>query len=444
MLPVAEVIAPLSRALDLTEGQPAGHSMRSCLIGMRLGEAAGLGEEQLAELYYTLLLKDAGGSSNAARVAALFGSDDQRVKPRMKFVDRDDRRLLAMETWRNTAHRGSLRAKVSHLVGMARDRNATRELIAVRCERGAEIAERLGLAEGTAMAIRSLDEHWNGNGYPAGLCGEAIPILARIAHLAQTMDVFLSRDDARAAEAVLLARRGVWFDPALADAACDLLRDDRLHAVLHSEVQEHVLALEPAAHARKVDEDGLDGIAQAFADIIDAKSPFTGGHSRRVAEYARAIGKELGFDAQAMRSLYRAGLLHDIGMLGVSSRILEKTGSLTRTERAEIEHHPVHTWEILRRVKAFEPFGMQAATHHEKLDGSGYPWGRREEDLDTPARVLVVADVFEAAMADRAFRRGVTVMQALEILNAQRTLWLDSDVIDALAATLPETEPRDL
>lgn len=444
MLPMAEVIAPLSRALDLTEGQPSGHSIRSCLIGMRLGEAAGLGEEQLADLYYALLLKDAGSSSNAARVAALFGSDDQRVKPRMKFVDRDDRRVLAVETWRNTAHRGSLRTKVSHFVGMARDRNATRELIALRCERGAGVAGRLGFADETTMAIRSLDEHWNGNGYPAGLSGEAIPLLSRIVHLAQTMDVFLTREDPPAAEAVLRARRGLWFDPSLTDTACELLRDDRLHDALRGDVDDQVLAAEPAARARKVDEDGLDGIAQAFADIIDAKSPYTVGHSLRVAEYARTIGREMGFDAPTQRNLYRAALLHDIGMLGVSSRILEKAGTLTRTERAEIEHHPVHTWEILRRVKAFEPFAMQAATHHEKLDGSGYPWGRLEEDLDAPARVLVVADVFEAAMADRAFRRGVSVLQALEILNAQRTLWLDSEAIDALAASLPETEPRDL
>jgi putative nucleotidyltransferase with HDIG domain len=443
MLPTSAILAPLSRALDLVEGHEPGHAVRSCLIGMRLGAAAGLGEEQLADLYYALLLKDAGGSSNAARVASLFGSDDQRVKPRMMFVDRDDRRLLARETWRNTAHRRSLRAKVGHLMGMVRDPNAAREIIAMRCERGAEIATRIGLNEGTAVAIRSLHEHWNGNGYPTGLRGDAIPPLSRIVYLAQTMDVF-SRKDGQAAESVLRERRGQWFDPALTDVASELLHDDQFLVTLRENAEERVVEVEPASRVRKVDDDGVDAIARAFADIIDAKSPFTVGHSIRVAEYARSIGTQMGFDAQTLRNTYRAGLLHDIGMLGVSSRILEKAGTLTRAERAEIEHHPVQTLEIVQRVKAFEPFAMQAATHHEKLDGSGYPWGRRDEDLDAPARALVVADVFEAAMADRAFRRGVSVTEALEILNAQRTLWLDGDAIDALAACLPETEPRDL
>jgi HD-GYP domain-containing protein (c-di-GMP phosphodiesterase class II) len=86
---------------------------------------------------------------------------------------------------------------------------------------------------------------------------------------------------------------------------------------------------------------------------------------------------------------------------------------------------------------------MQAATHHEKLDGSGYPWGRTADDLDALARALVVADVFEAALANRAYRAGVSVPDALQILNAQRGLWLDPDSVDALAASL-ETHSRDL
>lgn len=441
-VPMSEVMAAMSRALDLTEGQPLNHSIRSCMIGMQLGQAMGLGAEPLSELYYALLLKDAGCSSNAARMAALFGSDDLRIKPRMKAVDWDDRRLLALETWRNTSIGGSLRSKLTHFFGLAREKNLTRDLIAARCERGADIAARLGFSGGTASAIRSLDEHWNGNGYPAGLRGDEIPFLSRIVNVAQTMDVLLSaREDASAAEAVLRSRREQWFDPILADAACELLHDDRFRKGLRSpDLEAKVVALEPSAFARDVDDAGLDEIARAFADIIDAKSPWTCHHSVKVAMYAKAIGEQLGFDERTLRNTYRAGLLHDIGKLGVSNRILDKKGALTSAERAEIEHHPVHTWEILRRVSAFEEFAMQAATHHEKLDGSGYPWGRMADELDMPARVLVVADVFEAATADRAHRTGVTVSEALQILNSQSALWLDSEAIDALAACVEESE----
>jgi HD-GYP domain-containing protein (c-di-GMP phosphodiesterase class II) len=440
---MAEVLAPLSRALDLTEGQPFGHSIRSCIIGMRIGETAGLDEAKLAELYYALLLKDAGGSWNSARVAALFGSDDHRVKPRMKFVDWTDLRGMALETWRNTALRGSFRSKVSHLVGMAREENMMRTLVASRSQRGVDVATRLGFSEGTADAIRSLDERWNGCGYPTGLSGEAIPILARIVSVAQTVDVFVTQHGAAEAETVLRSRRGEWFDPALTDIALELIRDDRyLHALQGPDIDACVIGLEPSALVRQVDDKGLDLIAEVFADIVDAKSPYTHRHSRAVAEFARAIGKQLGFDARTLRNTYRAGLLHDIGNLGVSSRILEKNGTLNKYERAEVANHPVHTWEILRRVPAFADFAMQAATHHEKLDGSGYPWGRTADELDAMARALVVADVFEAACANRAYRAGVTVSEALQILNAQKGLWLDPEAVDALAAIL-EAEDRD-
>ena len=440
----AEVFVPLSRALDLTEGHPFGHAMRSCLIGMRLGQEAGLDDEQLAALYYTLLLKDAGGSANSARTAALFGSDDHRVKPRMKFVDWTDRRGMAVETWRNTAMRGSFRSKVSHLVGMARQDNVMRSLVTSRSERGAEIALRLGFSEMTADGIRALDERWNGNGYPRGLHGEAIPLFARIASVAQTADIFVTQHGSQEAHTVLRSRRGEWFDPSLTDDALELLGDDTFREAMQGDdLDAEVVALEAAAHQRRIDDEGLDLVALTFADIIDAKSPYTHRHSAGVAEYARAIGKQLGFDATALRHVFRAGLLHDIGNLGVSSRILEKNGSLNKAERAEIANHPVHTWEILRRVPAFAAFAMQAATHHEKLDGSGYPWGRTADDRDAMARVLVVADVFEAALANRAYRAGVSVSEALQILNAQRGLWLDPDAVDALAATL-EPQSGDL
>lgn len=435
----AEVFVPLSRALDLTEGHPFGHAMRACMIGMRLGQEVTLDDEQCSALYYTLLLKDAGGSSNSARTSALFGSDDHRVKPRMKFVEWTDRKGMAVETWRNTAMRGSFRSKVSHLVGMVREENVMRSLLSTRSERGAEIATRLGFSEATAEGIRALDERWNGNGYPKGKRGDAIPLFARIASVAQTVDIFVTQHGTQEAESVLRSRRGEWFDPLLADAALELLRDDAWRESLQrDDLDARVIALEPATHSRRIDEDGLDLIALTFADIVDAKSPYTHRHSTGVAEYARAIGKQLGFDGTALRTAFRAGLLHDIGNLGVSSRILEKTGSLNKAERAEIANHPVHTWEILRRVPAFSDFAMQAATHHEKLDGSGYPWGRTADDLDALSRVLVVADVFEAALANRAYRAGVSVSEALQILNAQRGLWLDPDAVDALVATLEQ------
>lgn len=436
---MSEVLTALSRALDLTEGQPLGHSIRACVVGMRLGEASGLSQDELAELYYALLLKDSGCSSNAAHIAALFGSHDQDVKPRMKTVDWDDRGRLALETWRNAGMQQSLWSRMRYFMSVARQENMTRDIIEARCERGADIAHRLGFPSGTVEAIRSLDEHWNGKGYPNGKQGDEIPLMSRILNIAQTVEVFLSRDGVEGVEAVLRERRGRWFDPVLTDLLLEWRNDGSFWASVQSRDAEfEVLSLEPARHVRKVDEQGLDDIAQAFADIIDAKSPFTYRHSSQVAHYACAIGAELGFDEATLTRTRRAGLLHDIGKVGVSNRILDKNGPLDTTERAAIEQHPLHTWEILRRVSAFSDFARQASTHHEKLDGTGYPWRLEADDLDMPSRALVVADIYEALTASRPYRGSMSVEEALSILDILKGTKIDIQAVEALAAVVTE------
>ena len=438
-VPMSEVLSALSYALDMTEGQPKGHSVRSCMIGMRIGRAAGLDTSEMAELYYALLLKDAGCSANASRIASLFGSDDQYVKPRLKSVNWDDRRRLAIETWRSMAKGKSVWSRVRHYFRLAKQPAVTQELIASRCERGGSIARRLGFPEGTALAIQSLDEHWNGKGHPQGLEGEGIPRLSRIMNLAQTVEVFLWNDEREAAIEILRARSGSWFDPALADMARDAMFDDEFcDAVRAPDADHRVLELEPAGRTRDVDDAGLDQIAEAFADIIDAKSPFTYKHSTMVASHARATAAQMGFAPDQVRRMYRAGLLHDIGKLGVSSQILDKPGPLNRLERAEMKEHPRYTWEILRRVRAFEDFAMLASLHHEKLDGSGYPWGRAADELDMSARILVVADIYQAVTESRSYRVGLTYAEAMQILRSQTEIRLDADAVEALAAAVAE------
>lgn len=441
----SEVLAALSRALDLTEGQPLGHSVRSCVIGMRLGQAIGLSEDELGALYYALLLKDAGCSSNAARMAALYGSDDQAIKPRLKTVDWDDRMKTAIETWRNTGLNASLWSRVNYFLGIAKQENVAKEIIAARCERGADIARRLGFPDSTVLAIHSLDEHWNGKGYPDGKRGDEIPLLSRILNVAQTIEVFLARDGLDAAIAVLKDRRGRWFEPRLVDEVLSWTRDSNWWRSINApNAEENVRALEPSKQARTLDERGLDNVAQAFADIIDAKSPFTYRHSSNVAMYACAIGQLTGFDRDMMRRTHRAGLLHDIGKVGVSNRILDKKGPLDASERSAMQQHPKYTLEILSRVNAFAGFAHQAALHHEKLDGSGYPWGLSSEQLDRMARVLAVADVYEALTADRPYRGGMQPEAAFAILTKDRGAKLDATALDALASAIQSQERKEL
>lgn len=432
---LSEVLAALSHALDLTEGQPVGHTLRACLIGMRLAEELGLDAESRSALYYALLLKDAGCSSNAARMAALFGSDDRAVKPRMKLVDWHRRAQLALRTATTVGMGSGLASRVRHLLAIARTPDMTRELIQVRCDRGAEIARRLGFPGATADAIRSLDEHWCGLGYPIGLAGDEIPLLARIASLAQVVEVYHDREGLTVALDVARERRGSWFDPALVDRVIRW-RDDGAfwRTVRGPEAVVSVIGAEPADRVRVVDATGLDEVARAFADIIDAKSPYTFHHSTNVAAYAERAAHTAGLPRDEAARLRRAGLLHDIGKLGVSNLILDKPGALTGDERAEVMRHPVHTWEILSRVGAFAHFARTASLHHEKLDGSGYPWRVRGEDLDAPARLLVVADIYEALTADRPYRAGMPRAKAIGILHDESGTKLCARAVDALEA----------
>jgi HD-GYP domain-containing protein (c-di-GMP phosphodiesterase class II) len=431
---LSEVLSALSCALDLTEGQPIGHAMRSCLIGMRLGRVAGLSEADSAALYYAILLKDAGCSSNAARLCQLFGNDDIELKQRMRSVDCQSGVALAITTARSVAPEGSLPDRIRHFIDVARG-DVTNEIIALRCERGADIAMRLGFPQATADSIRHLDEHWNGRGHPGGLSGPAIPLMSRIAGLSQVVDVFQQLDGVKAAMKVIRRRSGSWFDPSLVDRVVSWRNETSWWERLdRTDPTDEVIAAEPVSLVRWVSEDDLDVIAGAFADIIDAKSPYTFSHSRNVAAYALGIAREMRLDSVIQRRVYRAGLLHDIGKLGVSNSILDKPGPLTASERTAVERHPFFTWEILSRVPAFRDFAWSAALHHERLDGSGYPWHLSGHRLDITARILCVADVYEALTAERPYRAALPWSESSRILAGGRGTEFDPAVLDALAS----------
>lgn len=159
-LRLAEIIGALSYALDLTEGQPPGHCLRACWIGMHTGRKLGLGAEALSDLYYTLLLKDTGCSSNAARLWELYGGDDLATKRDFKLVDSQSLLQLARFVLRHAGPGEALRVRVRRLVNLYRNGEAlATELVHTRCERGADIVRRLGFGESVAAGIFSLDEH---------------------------------------------------------------------------------------------------------------------------------------------------------------------------------------------------------------------------------------------------------------------------------------------
>ena len=432
-LALSAVVGGLSYALDLTEGEPPGHATRSCLIGMRLAQELGLDDGTRSDLFYALLLKDAGCSANAARMAALFGADDHAAKHASKRVDWS--RALPAFAWaaRTVVPGGSVTERTNQLLAVGREGEVTRSLMRARCERGAEIARLIGLSAETSEAIRTLDEHWDGRGQPRGLRGEEIPLLGRIVCLAQTAEIFHAAGGPRGAVRVAQRRRSRWFDPALVDALA-AIRGDR--AFWDTLAVPDLAAWEPADRVLEADEAWLDRIAGAFAGVIDAKSPWTYRHSDRTCVIATSLASALGAEGEQLADVRRAALLHDVGKLAVSSRILDKPRRLTEEEFAKIREHPVVTARILRRVPGFDHLATLAGAHHERLDGRGYPHGLSGDELTMPMRVLAVADVYEALTSERPYRAAMTNAQALAVLRTEVPRRLDGDAFGALEALL--------
>ena len=418
---LADVISALSYALDITEGQPEGHAARSCLIAMRIAETIGLSVADRSALFYGALLKDAGCSSNAAKVCSLFAADDRAIKQSFKTTDWTSKTESLKYLFRHAAPGRSPLGRATTIAALALNMSAGKELIQTRCSRGADIVRKLGFPSETIESIRALDEHWDGRGEPLGLKGEQIPLLGRIVGLAQTVEVYFSTYGLYPAIAMAEERSGKWFDPDLVRALSTTCEDTLFWSRLDDNDPRELLArFEPEETRLLVNDDRLDDIAEGFADVIDAKSPWTCRHSHGVAEAMVGILRVQGYDESEVRYWRLAALLHDIGKLGVSNLILDKPGKLTSEEFMAMRQHVDHSRRILRMVPCFSGFADMAAAHHEKLDGSGYSLGLTASELSPEARVLCVADIFDALSANRPYRpRQLSLDEVLKIMGAE-------------------------
>lgn len=187
------------------------------------------------------------------------------------------------------------------------------------------------------------------------------------------------------------------------------------------------------------DDDYLDDIAAGFATVIDAKSPYTSGHSDRVALFTDLIAEEMGIDFEGRRFLKRAALLHDIGKLGVSNSVLDKPGKLDDDEWVQMKRHSEFSEHILSKINAFSSAAIIGGAHHERLDGKGYPRGLQAEDISKEVRIVSTADVFDALTADRPYRAAMSISKAIEILREGAGQSHDPICVEALERALAKT-----
>lgn len=433
----SEIIAAFSYALDLTEGQPAGHCIRACWIGMQIGRELGLSPAELGDLYYTLLLKDLGCSSNAARICELYEADDRAFKQGYKTVGTGLAATLHF-VFRKTAQGRPLSQRAAAIGNILRNGNTiAQELIVSRCTRGADIARTLHFSGAVCDGIYHLDEHWDGSGRPARLRGVGVPLFSRIALLAQVVDVFHVHAGSVAALDEAERRSGTWFDPQLVYALKTVSASQSFWSTLSSPtIERRVVNLAPFESEQPVDDSHLDAITDAFGQVIDAKSPFTAGHSQRVGELAARIAGALGMMPDRIGRLRRAAVLHDVGKLGVSSAILEKPGRLDDREWVEMRGHAVHTRAILGKIGAFTDLADMAAAHHERLDGTGYPLAIPGAAISQDTRIITACDFFDALVSDRPYREALPVDEAIGIMSGEVGTAIDPDCFEALKASV--------
>ncbi|MDJ0333472.1 HD domain-containing phosphohydrolase [Planococcus sp. S3-L1] len=183
----------------------------------------------------------------------------------------------------------------------------------------------------------------------------------------------------------------------------------------------------------------LLSMIRTLAKVLDARDPYTAGHSERVAKYSLWIAEKLGMDAQSCEELYKAALLHDIGKIGIPDNILRKSERLTTDEYTTIKQHTVIGAGILSNIEPKEAMVHAietALSHHERLDGTGYPHGLAGENIPLFARIVGVADAFDAMTTARSYSAGASFESGVEELQRCKTTLFDSRVVDAFAAIL--------
>ncbi len=441
---LAELMAALSIATDLGMGQPLESALCSCVVAMRLGEALNLDGETLRDVYYHALLRYIGCNADTYALAALLGDE---LAVRRDFAALDPGRPpevlgMAMHYLRQ-ANAGDPTYRMAALVarGLLTLPRLMKESFAGHCEVAQRLAGRLGLAESLIVCLGQLYERWDGKGQPRGLKGEEVAPTVLLVTLAQDAVIWTRIGGLDAAVATVRKRSGGAYHPQMAERFCE--QAPTILAGLDEEpTWESVLALEPGKRD-SLTHDEFDRSCEALADFADIKSPYTLGHSPGVAALAAGAGRRCGLLEADVTDLRRAGLLHDIGRVGVSAGIWGKEGTLSEREWEQVRLHTYYTDRVLARSAPLARLGALASQHHERMNGSGYHRGISGQALSPAARILAAADAYHAMTEPRPHRPALSPEEAAEQLRREvRTGRLDGDAVHAILAEAGHRVPR--
>jgi len=372
-----DIVKALSLTMDLVEQAKHEHAQRVAGIALNLGRQIGLPPSYLRSIYYAGLLHDIGQ----------IGTPDSILRKKGTLTLREKAAIYGHP----------------HV--------------------GYEIVREIPTLDSAADLIRWHHERWDGTGYPDGLRWEVIPEGAQLLAISDTMDALLSprpwRDALPPNDAIAEVRKfsGIQFHPGHVGMLMALVEERGIEKIGKvDENTQKLLKEETAQHPQfaKLTGGRILGFFDLFSRIIDARHKYSRGHSRRVANLAKEMGKELGFDNETLFKLEIAGLLHEAGKVAVSSAIVDKAGKLTEDERETMMEYPLASEQIVSSIRSLGELAPVVRHTHERFDGSGYPDRLRGEDIPIFSRIIAVADTYDAMASHRAYRKALPLERILK------------------------------
>ena len=414
---LSEVLGALSVVADLGVGAPAETGIGAALLAGRLGRRLGLPEADCATLFYASLLRFIGCSVAVPETIELSLGDVHGYQRALALADlgnRDDimARLDAeMATDEPAAAR---RASLKTIGGVLGDAEVMGSVSRSHCDLAAQLARDVGLPPAVVEALGQVYERWDGRGLPAGTERDGLSLAARVLHVTTAFELHRRTLGLDSALQQVRARSGGQFDPVLCDvvtaAPAELVGGLEAGTLLN-------LFLDEAPGSLCMDSDRIIDVARACGHNVDHRSVYTLGHSEGVADVVARAGAAADLPEDVCERLRIAGYFHDIGRVGISSRIWDKPGPLTRVERARVEQHTFLTDDILRASPALEAFATLASSAHERPKGAGYH--RRLETPDQLGQLLAAADTYHAMREQRPWRAGKCAETAANELLAE-------------------------
>lgn len=366
-----DLIYCLTNTGDLISSEITNHHRQVAYLAYRIAEGFGLEKERQREVLLAGLLHDVGAFS---------------MEERLKLIDNEDTEEV---------HR---HAYV-----------------------GAALLENFAPLKGIGNMIRFHHVPWQ-NGSGERFRGSDVPFSSHILHLADRIAVLVDRKSdtigqIKTVTEKIRAGSGDVFVPGLVDAFLDISAHEYIWLDI---VYEPLMTLMPGMvnfDTLELNMEDAISLSRIFANIIDFRSPFTATHSIGVATVANRLAELAGFSENECKMMLMAGYLHDLGKLAVSNDILEKAGPLDKAEYNAIRSHTFYTYRTLQVIGNFDTINTWASYHHERMDGRGYPFHLKAEDIPLGSRIMAVADVFTAITEDRPYRAGMDREQAKKVIK---------------------------